>query len=51
MSVTETTLKKMKAAQDVAQDDITKEVWIDLSGKFSLNRQVGHGVSNLRVKN
>ena len=41
----------MKAAQDAAQDDITKEVWIDLSGKFSLNRQVGYRVSNLRVNN
>jgi len=39
VSVTETALKKMKAAQDTAQDDITKEVWNDLSGKFSLNRQ------------
>ena len=50
VSVTETALKKMKAAQDAAQDDITKEVWNDLSGKFSLNRQVGYRVSNLRVK-
>jgi len=47
VSVTETTLKKMKAAQDVAQDDITKEVWIDLSGKFSLNRQFSGTKSTL----
>jgi hypothetical protein len=41
----------MKAAQDAAKDDITKEVWNDLSGKFSLSRQVGYGISNSRVKN
>ena len=39
----------MKAAQDAAQDDLSKEVWNDLSRKFSLDRQVGYGVSNLRV--
>jgi len=39
VSVTETALKKMKAAQDAAQDDITKEVWNDLSRKFSLDSQ------------
>jgi len=47
VSVTETVLKKMKAAQDAAQDDITKEVWIDLSGKFSLNRQFSGNKSTL----
>jgi len=46
-SVTETALKKMKAAQDAAQDDITKEVWNDLSGKFSLNRQFSGTKSTL----
>ena len=39
-SVTETVLKKMKAAQDSAQDDITKEVWNDLSGKFCSGTRV-----------
>ena len=40
----------MKAAQDAAQDDLTKEVWNDFSGKFSLNRQVGYGVFNSRIE-